>query len=237
MQKESSRRLQELLRSQECVKLGEDPKETVIFKQESFVEKILIDSFTFRARPEKSNVQMTDLSTNSFDTDLNGYLSQYLNAEAAITNKASASDVPNVVHHQTKPAITSISSALKKCQQDKSIRVEHETTVQNERANESHDSTAVTIKKSNESGVFLNKTFQIIGFDEAEIKDLEKVLLSKGANILVSDLNQSRIKEKIDYTLLPMTLPAAISNNNPVTIYWMVNNLFFELTLLQKKLL
>ncbi len=170
---------------------------------------------------------MTDLSTNSFDTDLNGYLSQYLNAEAAITNKAATANqlVPNMIH-QTKPAITSISSALKKCQQDTSIRVENETTVQIERANESHNSTAVKIKKSTESGVFTNKIFQIIGFDEAEIKDLEKVLLSKGANILISDLNQSRIKEKIDYTLLPMTLPAAISNNNPVTIYWMVNNLF-----------
>jgi ribosomal protein S6E (S10) len=81
-------------------------------------------------------------------------------------------------------------------------------------------------------GVFRGYRFQIIGFNETEGKGLAEVLRQKGARsvtLLESDLasysssSLSRKKEQVDYTLCPQTIPAPTSNNNPVTVFWMVS--------------
>lgn len=62
-----------------------------------------------------------------------------------------------------------------------------------------------------------------------ETQEQENVLLDKDANVIPFDSNISfssyRNKDIIDYTLLPMTIPAPTSNNNPATIYWVVSTL------------
>lgn len=59
-----------------------------------------------------------------------------------------------------------------------------------------------------------------------ETQELEKVLQDNDATVIPFDANCSfssyRNKDIIDYTLLPMTIPAPTSNNNPSTVYWMV---------------
>ena len=71
--------------------------------------------------------------------------------------------------------------------------------------------------KNKVEGVFSNKRFHIWGFDENEIKELESVLLAKGADIVMNP------SEYVDFTLYPATIPEAISENNSVTVYWMVS--------------
>ena len=71
--------------------------------------------------------------------------------------------------------------------------------------------------KNKIEGVFSNKRFQIWGFDDIEIKGLESALLAKGADIVMNP------SEYADFTLYPATIPEAISENNSVTVYWMVS--------------
>jgi hypothetical protein len=75
--------------------------------------------------------------------------------------------------------------------------------------------------KNKVEGVFSNKRFHIWGFDENEIKELESVLLAKGADIIMNP------SEYVDFTLYPATIPEAISENNSVTVYWMVREKCF----------
>ena len=81
-------------------------------------------------------------------------------------------------------------------------------------------------------GVFGDKKLQIIGFDESETEAVESVLLEKGATIVPYEPNSSAVltKELVDYTIMPITLPARCSNNNPATVYWMVKKESIELT-------
>jgi hypothetical protein len=88
-----------------------------------------------------------------------------------------------------------------------------------------NDQNNTTIQKT---GLFAYKIFQIIGFDQVEIESLAKILVSEGAEIILYDQESQDMKRKpVDYTLLPMTIPTPISNNNPVTIHWMVDIIYF----------
>jgi hypothetical protein len=95
-------------------------------------------------------------------------------------------------------------------------------------------------KSSAHEGVFSGRSFQIIGFDETEAKGLANVLKQKGAksaSYLESDLanyssSSLRKREYVDYTLFPQTIPAPTSNNNPVTVFWMVKINFYQQLLL-----
>jgi hypothetical protein len=65
-------------------------------------------------------------------------------------------------------------------------------------------------------------------FEEVETEEQEKVLIDKGASIIKFDANvsfSSYKNKEIDYTLLPMTIPAPTSNNNPATVYWVVSEI------------
>jgi len=67
--------------------------------------------------------------------------------------------------------------------------------------------------------------FILVQFKDAEIEEQEKALTEMGAVIVKFDANVSFSSYRntdIDYTILPMTLPAPTSNNNPATVYWMV---------------
>jgi hypothetical protein len=83
-----------------------------------------------------------------------------------------------------------------------------------------NDRNNTTLQKT---GLFGSKIFQIIGFDQEETEQLANILASEGAKIIPYDQESQDLKIKhVDYTLLPMTIPTPISNNNPVTVHWMV---------------
>jgi hypothetical protein len=83
--------------------------------------------------------------------------------------------------------------------------------------------------------VFFNKKFLIVGFDDLEASELQQVLRQKGGaghvqissdfemeNSSSSLLSKNNNKNQyFDYSLYPLTLPAATSHNNPVTVFWM----------------
>ena len=83
-----------------------------------------------------------------------------------------------------------------------------------------NDRNNTTLQKN---GLFAYRIFQIIGFDQEETAQLANILASEGAEIIPFDQETQESKRKhVDYTLLPMTIPTPISNNNPVTVHWMV---------------
>ena len=160
---------------------------------------------------------MTELTSRNFqDSDINGYLSQYLKVEAGI-NKETQNTTPKIQNKISRPSLSL----------QKEIEYESKnTTISNQKSINKQ-----SIKISNCKGVFSNKKLQIIGFDEIENEELENLLLEKGACIIPLDPNisvySSRNCESVDYTIMPMTIPTRISNNNPATIYWMVRTIVF----------
>ncbi len=150
-----------------------------------------------RARPEKPTNDI-----KSFNTDLNDCLSQYLNTEPQQSN------------------VNQPSAALQKSINTFSSR---NSSFSNNLNNISMSKREPELVLNDKNGLFAKKCFQIIGFDENETQALDKFLYENGATIIPFDPNSSTYKGRypIDFTLLPMTIPAAISNNNPVTVYWM----------------
>lgn len=185
-----------------------------------------------RARPERQSTAITELSAfqaKSEDSELNGYLSnlsQYYTAEAATVKKTTPVVVTAQKNFTPTGTVSSMEASGRKISMSASTKTPTGEKSQDEILSDSR-SKRVSMQRPNKlptkSGVFNDKKIQIIGFDENETEAQESVLLEKGATIVPYDPNVSVMtREVIDYTLMPITLPARCSNNNPATVYWMV---------------
>jgi topoisomerase (DNA) II binding protein 1 len=158
-----------------------------------------------RPRPNKSMNQTTNttITSKSYDSDLNDYLSQYLNVEAAVMK---APPQP-----QPQP------------QSELSFKIKKEKVEDDDNDDETMNDADSTYDKR--EPIFANKYINMLGFDEDEAAALAPYLLKNGANLLPFDPNQTESSfshkyDKIDYTIFPITVPKATSFRNPVTVYW-----------------
>lgn len=198
-----------------------------------------------RARPERQSTAITELSAfqaKSEDSELNGYLSnlsQYYTAEAAAVEKVTPAVATALKNFTPTGTVSSMEASGRKISMSANTRTPTtDEKSQDETLSDSRVSKRVSIQRApvqpnklpTKPGVFNDKKMQIIGFDENETEAQESVLLEKGATIVSYDPNVSVMtREVIDYTLMPITLPARCSNNNPATVYWMVIHFFSTL--------
>lgn len=195
-----------------------------------------------RVRPESNPVA-------SNDSDLNDCLSQYLQAEAALTKvpppqpmsfmarlkqeqqQSSPTVKPQLqrVHVDSKPVSSEPEFRVPQVPPPPSTPALGETT--------GNETTLSGDGGGGEDGIFAGMKFEIVGFEADEFEDQKFMLIKNGAKVVTFDSNLSNLlpssrrgtkrtsssTSSSDYVLLPMVSPAPIANPNQVTVYWMVS--------------
>jgi hypothetical protein len=206
-----------------------------------------------------ANINETSNNINKpgYDSELNDCLSQYLNVEAALLMRPPPTDVTSkmttmTTNQKSTNNTPTLLSKLQSCQKPKQIEhkvlnsfntsshAANSTTNLNTSSghNLSNVSTSTirkpTLRKNANivDGVFQNKKFQILGFQEADLDPIEKTLLENGASIISHDANLSQTqlvkKQSVaDYTIFPMTIATRVASSNPATLYWIVRDEIF----------
>ncbi|CAF0961216.1 unnamed protein product [Brachionus calyciflorus] len=168
-----------------------------------------------RARPEKSLSNQT-MNNQTFDSDLNDCLSQYLNMEANLM-KPQQEAISRPFQTNTPTRTSSLSAKLQQYQKEKQETPKMNTTLKKD----------PPINDAYANEIFYKKKFQIIGFDNEEQQSIEKILIQKGALVLPSydldatEMPMSRLPDDVDFTLFPLITSTPIVNKNPATVYWM----------------
>ena len=160
-----------------------------------------------RARTEKP----TTSSEANINSDINDCLSQYMRDDTRIIRPPPP---PPLFEEKNPVKMRDLSD------NDRTISSQNTLNVGKTLSYSSSSDSEKYVHKNKIEGLFSNKRFRIWGFDESEVKDLEKVLLAKGADIIDNPIHYA------DYTLYPATIPEAIKENNSCTVYWMVSIYF-----------
>ncbi len=163
-----------------------------------------------RTRPEKPT---TSVNANASSDLLSDCLSQYMKEDSSVTSNIRP-QLPLAPRFDEKIQIKMRSF-------NDADKTASPSSFKQQQQQQYHQPMPKYEHKNKIEGVFSNKRFHIWGFDEIEIKGLESVLLARGADIVMNPEDYS------DFTLYPATIPEAITENNSVTVYWMVNNLLF----------
>ena len=160
-----------------------------------------------RARPEKLSTPVSNISS-----DLNDCLSQYANMDTERMRPPAPlfEDKSQIKMRHLTDNDRTVSPSFSNTRP--SVVASAKTFVPSPA-----ETSAKYVPRNTVQGIFSAKRFRIWGFDDTEVSDLHTVLAAKGADVVMDE------GEFVDFTLFPATIPEPITDNNAVTVYWMVS--------------